>query len=154
MPTTEIQTTTPNIPKDKYEQIVKMLVSGEFPIDAEIARAVDIPVKTIRELLKSDPKLAEMRRDSQIEMAQLIEQSAVNLATGGRNEIARQKAQEFMLKHLMPEKYGEDAEINRSAQSLKRVLLIKQLPVVEVDENGIPIAKSKSPLEPAMIEAK
>jgi hypothetical protein len=87
-------------------------------------------------------------------MAQMIERSSVKLAIGGRNEIARQKAQEFMLKKLMPEKYGDDASVNKSSRSIKRILFVKSLPTVDVDENGIPVAHSRSPLEPQVLEAK
>ena len=54
----------------------------------------------------------------------------------------------------MPEKYGDDASESKSSRSLKRILLVKELPTVDVDDNGIPVAKSKSPLEPELLEAK
>lgn len=142
------------IPHDKRDKIIRMLVSGEFPVDADIAKECDVPVAVIEQLLKSDPELIECRRQSERQMAQLIEQSSARLAINGRNEIARQKAQEFMLKRLMPEKYGDDASVNKSSRSIKRILFVKSLPTVEVDENGIPIAKSRSPLEPQSLEVK
>lgn len=142
------------IPHDKRDKIIRMLVSGEFPVDADIAKECDVSVAVIEQLLKSDPELIECRRQSERQMAQLIEQSSARLAINGRNEIARQKAQEFMLKRLMPEKYGDDASVNKSSRSIKRILFVKSLPTVEVDENGIPIAKSRSPLEPQSLEAK
>lgn len=142
------------VPRDTRDKIVRMLVSGEFPIDSEIAEACNVPVAVVEQLLKSDPELAEVRRQSERQMAQMIERSSAQLAIGGRNEIARQKAQEFMLKKLMPEKYGDDASESKSSRSLKRILLVKELPTVEVDDNGIPVAKSKSPLELELLEAK
>ena len=142
------------VPRDTRDKIVRMLVSGEFPIDSEIAEACNVPVAVVEQLLKSDPELAEVRRQSERQMAQMIERSSAQLAIGGRNEIARQKAQEFMLKKLMPEKYGDDASESKSSRSLKRSLLVKERPTVDVDDNGIPIAKSKSPLEPELLEAK
>lgn len=155
MPEQAIQNSAPApVPRETRDKMVRMLVSGEFPIDSEIAEACNVPVAVVEQLLKSDPELAEVRRQSERQMAQMIERSSAQLAIGGRNEIARQKAQEFMLKKLMPEKYGDDASENKSNRSLKRILLVKELPTVEVDDNGIPIAKSKSPLEPELLEAK
>lgn len=155
MPEQAIQNSAPApVPRDTRDKIVRMLVSGEFPIDSEIAEECNVPVAVVEQLLKSDPELAEARRQSERQMAQMIERSSVKLAIGGRNEIARQKAQEFMLKKLMPEKYGDDASESKSSRSLKRILLVKELPTVDVDDNGIPIAKSKSPLEPELLEAK
>lgn len=142
------------VSRDTRDKIVRMLVSGEFPIDSEIAEACSVPVAVVEQLLKSDPELAEVRRQSERQMAQMIERSSAQLAIGGRNEIARQKAQEFMLKKLMPEKYGDDASVNKSSRSIKRILFVKSLPTVEVDENGIPVAHSRSPLEPQALEAK
>lgn len=138
------------------QKIIQMLLSGEHPVDAEIARACNVSALTVSNILKKDPELVRLRRNAELEMAQLIERSGFQLAISGRNEIARQKAQEFFLKKLMPEKYGDDAELNRSAQSGKRIVLMPALPVVSVDANGIPIsqAKSKSPLEPEAIEAQ
>lgn len=155
MPEQAIQNSAPApVSRETRDKIVRMLVSGEFPIDSEIAEACSVPVAVVEQLLKSDPELAEVRRQSERQMAQMIERSSVQLAIGGRNEIARQKAQEFMLKKLMPEKYGDDASESKSSRSLKRILLVKELPTVDVDDNGIPIAKSKSPLEPELLEAK
>lgn len=155
MPEQAIQNSAPApVSRETRDKIVRMLVSGEFPIDSEIAEACNVPVAVVEQLLKSDPELAEARRQSERQMAQMIERSSVKLAIGGRNEIARQKAQEFMLKKLMPEKYGDDASESKSSRSLKRILLVKELPTVDVDDNGIPIAKSKSPLEPELLEAK
>lgn len=155
MPEQAIQNSTPApVPRDTRDKIVRMLVSGEFPIDSEIAEACNVPVAVVEQLLKSDPELAEVRRQSERQMAQMIERSSAQLAIGGRNEIARQKAQEFMLKKLMPEKYGDDASVNKSSRSIKRILFVKNLPTVEVDENGIPVAHSRSPLEPQALEAK
>lgn len=142
------------VTRDTRDKMVRMLVSGEFPIDSEIAEACNVPVAVVEQLLKSDPELAEVRRQSERQMAQMIERSSAQLAICGRNEIAMQKAQEFMLKKLMPEKYGDDASENKSSRSLKRILLVKELPTVDVDDNGIPVAKSKSPLEPELLEAK
>ena len=155
MPEQAIQNSAPApVPRETRDKIVRMLVSGEFPIDSEIAEACNVPVAVVEQLLKSDPELAEARRQSERQMAQMIERSSVKLAIGGRNEIARQKAQEFMLKKLMPEKYGDDASVNKSSRSIKRILFVKSLPTVEVDENGIPVAHSRSPLEPQALEAK
>ena len=147
MPEQAIQNSAPApVPRETRDKMVRMLVSGEFPIDSEIAEACNVPVAVVEQLLKSDPELAEVRRQSERQMAQMIERSSAQLAIGGRNEIARQKAQEFMLKKLMPDKYGENANINDSARSMKRVIMVRELPVIDVDENGIPIATSHSPL--------
>ena len=155
MPGQVIQNSAPApVSRETRDKIVRMLVSGEFPIDSEIAEACSVPVAVVEQLLKSDPELAEVRRQSERQMAQMIERSSAQLAIGGRNEIARQKAQEFMLKKLMPEKYGDDASVNKSSRSIKRILFVKSLPTVDVDENGIPVAHSRSPLEPQALEAK
>ena len=50
--------------------------------------------------------------------------------------------------------YGDNADLSRSAKSQKRILLVEKLPVIAVDDNGIPIAKSRSPLEPQSLEVK
>lgn len=148
----EQQNTLPVVqdPKDitdaQRRVIVEMLVSGEFPTDSEIARTAKVSPSVITSMLASDPELKKLREEAEYEMAQMIERSAVNLATNGRNEIAKQKSQEFLLKKMMPKKYGDDADKNKDIDLGKRILLVRELPVIQTDVNGIPLAKSTNPL--------
>lgn len=135
-------------------KIIRALISGEYPVDADIAESCKVPVSVVEKLLSDDPELRELRRQAERRSAQLIERASVDLAIHGKNQMARQKAQEFMLKHMMPDKYGDSVNAGKSAQSVKRIMIVKELPVVDVDENGIPIAKSRSPLEPKSIDMR
>lgn len=137
----------------QYKMVVEMVASGEYPIDAMIARKVGCRTQIITDLIAKDKELSELRKSAEREIAQKVEQSAVALATGGRNEIARQKAQEFLLKKLMPEKYGDNAEQSNSTHSPKKIIINMTLPEVKVDEDGIPI-ESKSPLAQEAIDVK
>lgn len=137
---------------DKRAKIVTMLVSGEYPTDMEIAVVCDVTPAFIQKVLSEDKELAEARRQAEIEMAQRIERSAMQLAIESRNPIARQKAQEFMLKKLMPDKYGDNAS-NIPLGKGKKINISLTMPEVAVDENGIPIVKSANPLQEA-IEVK
>ena len=132
--------------EDVRDRIVRMLTSGEFPTDAEIARECNITVDVWQYLVNHDVELKRLKKQAETEMVQQIERSSMQLAINGKNQIARQKAQEFMLKKLMPDKYGENANISDSARSIKRVVMERALPVIDVDENGIPIATSHNPL--------
>lgn len=135
-------------------KIIRALISGEYPVDADIAEVCKVPVSVVEKLLSDDPELRELRRQAERRSAQLIEKASIDLAINGKNQMARQKAQEFMLKHMMPDKYGDSVNAGKSAQSVKRIMIVKELPVVDVDENGIPIAKSRSPLEPKAIDVR
>ena len=136
------------------KKIATLLISGEYPVDSEIALACDVDVSVVEKLLADDPELRELRRQAERRSAQLIERALIDLAINGKNQMAKQKAQEFALKHIMPDKYGDSVNAGKSAQSMKRIMIVKELPVVDVDENGIPIAKSKSPLEPIALDVK
>lgn len=138
------------VPKGVRDKVVCMLLSGEFPTDAEIARVAGVRPGYITHILKADPELAKLRREAELEMAQRIEKSAIELALTGRNEIARQKQHEFLLKKLYPDKYGDDAALSNSAKGIRRVTIDLKLPEVPVDENGIPVAQSKNPLQEAI----
>ena len=138
------------IPKGVRDKVVCMLLSGEFPTDAEIARVAGVRPGYITHILKADPELAKLRQEAEREMAQRIEKSAVELALTGRNEIARQKQHEFLLKKLYPDKYGDDSALSNSAKGIRRVTIDLKLPEVPVDENGIPVAQSKNPLQEAI----
>ena len=145
---------TAQIPPAVRNKIIRALISGEYPVDADIAADCKVPVSVVEKLLSDDPELRELRRQAERRSAQLIERALIDLAINGKNQMAKQKAQEFALKHIMPDKYGDSVNAGKSAQSLKRIMIVKQLPVVDVDENGIPIAKSKSPLEPIALDVK
>lgn len=138
------------VPQGIRDKIVFMLLSGEFPTDAEIARTVGVSPSFVTKMLKNDPELAEKRKEAEREMAQQIERSAVQLALTGRNEIARQKSQEMLLKKLYSDKYGEDAENTSTEKGSRKVIINLNLPVTKTDENGIPICQSNNPLMDAL----
>lgn len=119
-------------------KIITMLCSGEYPTDKEIADACDVKPAFIQKVLDEDPELAEYRTQARIEMIQRIEKSAMDMAISGRHPIAQQKAQEFMLKHLVPEIYGDNAS-NINPGKSKRINIKMDMPVISVDENGIPV---------------
>ena len=138
------------VPQGVREKVVFMLLSGEFPTDGEIARVAGVRPAYITHILKSDPELARLRKEAELEMAQRLEKSAVQLALEGRNEIAREKAHEFLLKKLYADKYSDDISPVGNGKGSRRVVINLKLPEIAVDENGIPIAKSKNPLQEAI----
>lgn len=135
------------IPPGVREKVIFMLLSGEFPTDGDIARRAGVRPAYITHILNSDPELVRLRKEAEREMAQRIEKSAVELAMRGRNEIAREKAHEFLLKKLYADKYSDDITPTGSGKGSRKVVINLKLPEIAVDENGIPIAKSKSPLQ-------
>lgn len=137
------------ITDDQRRRIYEMLISGEFPIDAAIAREVNVPTHVVTEILEKDPELSAIRKSSQREIAQLIEKSAIDLCTSSRNDMARAKLIPEMLKHLMPERYGDNAEQNNSPKGSKKIVLNLSMKELKVDADGIPIpvANSQSPLD-------
>lgn len=138
------------VPQGVREKVVFMLLSGEFPTDGEIARKAGVRPAYITHILKNDPELARLRKEAEFEMAQRLEKSAVQLALEGRNEIAREKAHEFLLKKLYADKYSDDVAPVGNGKGSRKVVINLKLPEIAVDENGIPIAKSKNPLQEAI----
>lgn len=133
--------------EDQRRRIYEMLISGEFPIDATIAREVNVPTHIVTEILEKDPELAVIRKSSQREIAQRIERSAIDLCTSSKNDMARAKLIPEMLKHLMPERYGDNAEQTNSPKGSKKIVLNLTMNEIKVDGDGIPIANSESPLD-------
>lgn len=132
----------PKITPEQRDKIIKLVLSGEHPSDADIARTVGgLYPSEVTALINSDPELALRRSESEREVAQSIENAAITLAVGGRNEIAKQKAQEFLLKKMLPDKYGDDA--NKSGgMAPKRVVINLKLPEVKMNNDGIPIGET------------
>ena len=145
----------PAVPVEKREKIARLIISGEYPVDADIARIVDVPSSVVTRMIEHDPELAALRRQAEYDIAQRLEKSAIEMAMSSRNDMARQKQLEFLLKKMMPDKYGDNANMNKSNQSNKRVLVVKELPTVDVDQNGIPVVKvSGSPMASKMLEGE
>lgn len=138
------------VTEELREKIVLLLLSGEFPTDAEIAKAVNVKPSYITTILKHDPELAERRNEANLLMAQMIEKSAVDLALNGRNEIAKEKAHEFLLKRLYPDKYGDAAESGNTEKGSRKVIINLKMPVMKTDNNGFPVAQSANPLTDAI----
>ena len=135
------------VPEGVREKVIFMLLSGEFPTDGDIARRAGVRPAYITHILNSDPELVRLRKEAEREMAQRIEKSAVELAMTGRNEIAREKAHEFLLKKLYADKYSDDITPVGNGKGSRKVIVEFNMKEIPVDENGIPTAKSKSPLE-------
>lgn len=135
------------VPQGVREKVIFMLLSGEFPTDGDIARRAGVRPAYITHILNSDPELVRLRKEAEREMAQRIEKSAVELAMTGRNEIAREKAHEFLLKKLYADKYSDDITPVGNGKGSRKVIVEFNMKEIPVDENGIPTAKSKSPLE-------
>lgn len=133
--------------------IAKMLISGEFPIDAVIARAAGVPTIIVTDMLKKDPELVKLRESAEREVAQMIEAAGVSLCLKSRNDMARANLIPKLLEKMMPEKYGDKQDGGGSGGGGKKIIINMTLPEVKVDDDGIPI-ESKSPLEPEAIEVK
>lgn len=140
-----------NLTEDQRNRIREMLTSGEYPIDSVIANEVGVSVSLIERLFIDDPEFAELHRQCERDMAQKIECASFKMALAGKNAVAMQKAQEFFLKKLMPNKYGDEST-KKETQVGKRVNIVLNLPEVKVDENGIPVASSESPLRVKTID--
>lgn len=128
-------------------QIITMLLSGEPCTEMEVAKVAGVDVSVVRNMLANDPEIRQARDDARREIIQQVEKSAINLALSGRNEIAKQKAQEMLLSKLAPETYGSQSAVTHKMKTSKKIILKLQLEEEAIDENGIPVAQSKSPLD-------
>jgi len=119
------------------------LLSGKHPQLSKIARRNGVSVCYIKRLLENDPELKQSYEDALLETAEEIEQAAVDMCLDdGINPIAREKMIEFCLPKMMPQRYGEQAELlSGVGQRVKRIALVPVMPVVEVDANGIPVER-------------
>lgn len=138
------------------QKIIAMLTDGRHPVITNIARACKVSPSTIHYMLKKDPELRDRYETALAVTANEIENAAVDMCLDERTHpMARGKMIEFMLPRLNPTRYGEQAQtLGLAGQAVKRIAIVAEMPVIETDANGIPIAKSQSPLEPEVIEAK
>lgn len=144
-----------HITQQQANKMLDMLRSGKFPVKAEIARACMCSVQTIDRFLERHPEIKEGWDQAIQEQVGMVERSMFDLAINGSFEPAKEKAQEFILTHHKPEVYSEAAQLaGTSGATRKRVVMFTRLEEVAVDDNGIPIAQSKSPLQPETIDVK
>lgn len=121
------------------------LLSGERPQLATIARVNGVSRDYVQRMLDNDPELMSSYKTSLCVTAEKIEKAAVDMCLDdGVNPIARGKLIEFMLPKMMPEKYGEQAGLlNGSGSGVKKIAINLVMPVIEVDQDGIPISKKE-----------
>lgn len=138
---------------DVKERIVDLLLSGKHPKISDVSYRVGVPASVVTKLLRDDEALAEAYENAMIITASEIESAAVDMCLDeSQHPIARQKMMEFMLTKMNPKRYGENSEIhNNHGKGIRRVALAV-LPVLKVDENGIPVADSQSPLKQECID--
>lgn len=143
-----------SLPQKTKDNIEKLLLSGRHPSLVDIAHRCGVTLSTINAVLRNDPDLAEAYENAMAITANAIENAAVDMCLDEQQHpIARQKMIEFMLPKLNPRRYGENSEVlNNAGRGIKRVAFVPVMPVVQVDDNGIPIVQSKSPLEQQAID--
>ena len=142
-----------NLTQPQIEKMMSMLRCGKFPVKAEIARACMCSVGTVDRFLERHPEIKEEWNQAIQEQVGMVERSMFDLAINGSFEPAKEKAQEFILTHHKPEVYSETAQLLGAANTAKRrVVMVAKLEEVAVDDNGIPIAKSESPLKQEAID--
>ena len=131
----------------EQEQIIKLVASGEHPVDAEIAEIVGVPTTAVTKFVESDAELVALRESAQHTIAQKLEQAAIDICLNSRVDIARVQMLKEMLPKLKPEVYGDEAAIVNKAKGIRRVALsMDDLPEVS---SPAELAKlnSKSPLD-------
>lgn len=127
-----------------YSKMRELLQQGELSM-SEIAKAIGVHVLTVKKLLENDVDLAAEYNAQWDERIARVEDSMISMALGnGRNEIAQEKAQEFILRYNKPKKYSEAVARQSAAPSEKRINISLNLPTIAVDANGIPIPKVQS----------
>ena len=124
-------------------QIIAMLESGKYPSLAQIARIAMVSPNTVRNMLRKDPDLRDRWQAALMFQADELAQTAIDICKDESvNAMAREKMLEFMMTKLHPERFGENAEQNNAMNNVsKRVIMQEVMPVIEVDENGIPLSE-------------
>ena len=131
----------------EQEQIIKLVASGEHPVDAEIAEIVGVPTTAVTKFVESDAELVALRESAQHTIAQKLEQAAIDICLNSRVDIARVQMLKEMLPKLKPEVYGYEAAIVNKAKGIRRVALsMDDLPEVS-SPTELPKLNSKSPLD-------
>ena len=129
----------------EQEQIIKLVASGEHPVDAEIAEIVGVPTTAVTKFVESE--LVALRESAQHTIAQKLEQAAIDICLNSRVDIARVQMLKEMLPKLKPEVYGDEAAIVNKAKGIRRVALsMDDLPEVS-SPTELPKLNSKSPLD-------
>ena len=136
-----------NLPAQIRTQIREALLSGLYPNKAELARRFRVTPNCIYQMLRTDPDLKEAYEIALKDQADKIAETAVALCLDDEfHPIAREKLIETMLPKLDPERFGENADLLQAASGTKqrRIIIAPVLPVVAVDENGIPVKKDEA----------
>lgn len=111
------------------ERILKLLSGGFYPDLTAIAKIANTTRDAIEKSMKKDPAIERAYNSALMSQVDKIEQAAIDLAINGKNEVARQKSQEFLLKNLRASKYNEKLALAQSQSNAPRISVSLKLPV-------------------------
>lgn len=95
---------------------------------SEIARICRVTPECVRQYVSKDPEL-KARRDEAWELAlDAVEESMVQRAIGGRNEIAAQQAGEFILRHRRRKVYDDSFVSEDRLNALPKIVVQMTIP--------------------------
>lgn len=126
------------LPQQVKDKMVEYFKTGKYGI-SEIALACGVCYKTARNFVDKDPELKELWETAMQARLDMVVDSMVERAIGGRNEIAAQQAGEFLLRHHRRDQYSEKASVSDMAKQLPKVVV----PVVVNRGSGNPTVESK-----------
>lgn len=111
-------------------RICRLLSGGLYPDLSTIAKLAETSRAAIEREIKKDPQLETMYNSALMAQIDKVEQAAIDLAINGKNEIAKQKSQEFILKNMRASRYNEKLALAETQANIPRINVSLKLPVI------------------------
>lgn len=128
------------LPPVVVNRIREMLLAGTRHL-TQVARACNVTTDSVKRLVEQDPELKALHDAAYEEKMEQVEDAMFEQAINGDNEIAKEKAQEYLLRFRRPKVYSPELSdaAAMGGQQTRRIIIAPILPVCQVDKDGIPI---------------
>ena len=141
------------LPTVVQKRIREMLEAGTRHL-TQVAKACGVSTCVVKRMVESDPELKALHDAAYEEKMEDVEDAMFDMAVNGDNEVAKEKAQEYLLRYRRPKTYSPDLcdQAASGGTPTKRIVIVPVMPVTPCDANGIPIQPKQEPKQAEVID--
>ena len=105
------------------DRIIHHLENADFPTKTQTARACQVSVETVNNIMKKFPEVKRKFQEALTRKIEEVEQAGFDLAINGEHPIAKEKMIEFMLTHHKPDTYSDSAATKKAVGEMPKIII-------------------------------
>lgn len=105
------------------DRIISHLKHADFPTKTQLARACQVSVETVNNIMKKFPEVKRAFQEALTAKIEEVEHAGFDLAINGEHPIAKEKMIEFMLTHHKPDTYSDNAAMKKAVGEMPKIII-------------------------------